>query len=186
MEPNRALWEALEGGPALRRILIDFYDQVYADARLSPFFAQTPKSWVIDHQYAFLAQAFAGIRGYFGDRPRNAHHWMVIDDDLFDYREQLMENTLRRHGLAEEHIRHWRAFEERFRSHIVKDAPFPKKRRGAALPLDGYDSVMMDSGGVCDGCSSVIDKGLLARYHVRTGKAFCATCFESMEGAGRS
>lgn len=171
-----ALWEALERGPGLRRILEDFYAQVYADPRLSPFFEHTTRQWAIDHQYAFLAQAFSGEPLYFGDRPRNAHHWMVISDALFDHREALMHATLQRHGLAPEHIARWRAFEEKFRAHIVKDAPFAKKRRGVALPLDGYDSVVMDTGGLCDGCSGVIERGATSYYHVRTGKAYCSTC----------
>ena len=175
-EPNLALWGALEQGAKLRRILEDFYEQVYVDPRLAPFFEHTTKSWAIDHQYAFLAEAFTGQDLYFGDRPRNAHHWMVISHELFDYRETLMDQTLRRHGLADEHIRHWRAFEEKFRSHIVKDAPFAKKRRGQALPLEGYEPIVLDSGGICDGCSGIVETHATAHYHVRTGKVYCAQC----------
>ncbi|MFO0635287.1 MAG: group 1 truncated hemoglobin [Nannocystaceae bacterium] len=174
--PNPALWDALERGPLLRRILEDFYEQVYADPRLAPFFEHTTKSWAVDHQFAFLAEAFSGQDLYFGDRPRNAHHWMVISDELFDYREALMDATLRRFGLADEHIRHWRAFEEKFRSHIVKDAPFAKKRRGQALPLEGFEAIVLDSGGLCDGCGAVFDKDERAHYHVRTGKVYCRVC----------
>lgn len=174
--PNPALWEALERGPLLRAILTDFYGQVYADPALAPFFAHTTMEWAIDHQFAFLAQAFGGERLFFGDRPRNAHHWMVISDALFDYREALMAATLRKHGLAEAHIGYWLSFEERFRSHIVKSAPFPKKRRGVALPLEGFGTVTMDDGGLCDGCGGIVEKGATVVYHLRTGKAYCQAC----------
>jgi truncated hemoglobin YjbI len=170
------MWEALERGPRLRRILEDFYSQVYADPRLSPFFAHTTREWAIDHQYAFLGEIFSGQEMYFGDRPRNAHHWMVISDELFDYREALMEACLRRHGLPEDLLREWRAVEESFRSHIVKDRPFGKKRRGVELPLDGYESIELSAGGVCDGCSGEIAIGGVARYHVRTGLTYCGRC----------
>ncbi len=182
IEPNMALWEALERGPRLRHILTDFYSRVYADPRLAPFFVHTSIDWVIDHQFAFLAQAFGGQQLYFGDRPRNAHHWMVISDELFDYREALMETTLRDHGLRDEDIAHWRSFEERFRSHIVKSAPFPKKRRGIALPLDGFGTVTMDDGGICDGCQAIIDRGTSVEYHLRTGKAYCERCRSTLAG----
>jgi truncated hemoglobin YjbI len=79
------MWEALGRGPLLRAILTDFYAEVFQDPRLLPFFHATTREWVIDHQYAFLAEIFTGERMFFGDRPRNAHHWMVITDDLFDY-----------------------------------------------------------------------------------------------------
>ncbi len=175
-QPNLALWEALERGPLLRRILEEFYLQVLEDPRLKPFFVHTSYSWAVDHQYAFLAQAFSGEKLYFGDRPRNAHHWMVISHELFDYRELLMERLLRKHGLAEHHIAHWRAFEEKFRSHIVKDAPFPRKRRGLAMPLDGHESLVLDDGGICDGCGAVVDRGATVTYHTRTGRTLCHTC----------
>jgi truncated hemoglobin YjbI len=173
---NPGLWVALERGKKLRVILEDFYAEVYRDERLVPFFHATTIEWAIDHQYAFLGEIFSGEPMFFGDRPRNAHHWMVITDELFDYREALMERCLRRHGLAEEHIVAWRAVEEVFRSHIVKSAPFARMRNGVAMPLDGYDRIALDAGGVCDRCEHEIARGGDAWYHVRTGKAFCGTC----------
>src|SRR5271165_5269477 len=101
------MWEALERGAKLRAILTDFYNEVFQDPKLTPFFHATTIEWVIDHQYAFLAEIFTGERMFFGDRPRNAHHWMVISDELFDYREALMERWLRRHGLADDLIAAW-------------------------------------------------------------------------------
>lgn len=181
LDPNPALWEALERGPRLRRILADFYARVYADARLAPFFHATSIDWVVDHQYAFLAQIFGGERLYFGERPRNAHHWMVISDELFDHREALMASVLRAHGLDEAHIAWWRGVEECFRSHIVKDAPFAKVRGGVRLPLEGHERLALVAGGVCDECAAVIEVNGDAWYHVRTGKTFCAACARALE-----
>jgi truncated hemoglobin YjbI len=112
LDPHPALWEAFERGPGLRRLLEVFYERVYADERLEPFFARTTIEWAIDHQYAFLGEILSGQDMFFGDRPRNAHHWMVISDELFDYREALMERCLREHGLSEEHVRDVRAIDE--------------------------------------------------------------------------
>lgn len=178
LDPHPELWAALEHGRRLRVILEDFYEQVYADPRLAPFFARTTKSWAIDHQYAFLGEILSGTDMFFGDRPRNAHHWMVIDDALFDYREELMMKTLERHGLTAEQRAEWRAIEEVFRSHIVKSEPRPLVRAGKTLPLEGYDAIALSSGGLCDFCSSVIAIGAIARYHVRTGHVYCDACFE--------
>jgi truncated hemoglobin YjbI len=172
------MWEALDHGPRLRAILADFYSQVWEDARLAPFFATTTMQWVLDHQYAFLAEIFSGEALFFGDRPRNAHLWMVISDELFDYREALMEKCLRAHGLPEDLVLAWRAVEEVFRSHIVKDRPIPRLRNGVPMPLDGYESLALDAGGVCDGCTGEIARGGESLYHVRTGKAYCASCAE--------
>jgi truncated hemoglobin YjbI len=176
LAPNPRLWEALERGPKLRAILEDFYAQVYDDPRLSPFFVHTSMQWAIDHQYAFLAEIFSGEKLYFGDRPRNAHSWMVITNELFDHREALMESCLRRHGLDEASIAAWRAVEETFRGHIVKDAPIARKRAGIALPVEGYEGLELGVGTLCDECSTELPVGARAVYHVRTGMTYCPDC----------
>jgi truncated hemoglobin YjbI len=184
LAPNPRLWAALDRGLRLRAILTDFYAEVYRDPRLAPFFHATTIEWAIDHQYAFLAEIFSGEPMFFGDRPRNAHHWMVIDDALFDYRESVMERCLRRHGLADEHVAAWRAVEEVFRAHIVKDRPIARMRNGVCMPLEGYERIELDVGGMCDGCEAVIERGGSSWYHVRTGHAYCETCAEA-RGASR-
>ena len=157
-------------------VLKDFYSRVYRDERLAPFFHGVTMQRAIEKQYSFLRDLFAGTRDYFGDRPRNAHHWMVISEELFDHREALMEACLRRYGLAEDLIREWRAAEEVFRRQIVKDRPIPRRVQGVDLPLDGYSSAVLSSGGLCDVCEAEIPVGGSATYHVRTGKTYCVRC----------
>lgn len=176
LEPHPALWELLGRGVLLRTILEAFYAKVYRDERLKPFFEKTSLEWAIDHQYAFLAQIFSGEKMFFGDRPRNAHHWMVIDDALFDYREELMMQTLEEIGIDERARAEWREVEECFRHHIVKSAPRPLVRGGKVLPLDGYEKLVLSSGGTCDICNEVVPSGDEVTYHVRTGKVACRAC----------
>lgn len=176
LSPNPRLWEALERGPKLRRILEDFYARVYEDPLLVPFFEHTSIEWAIEHQFAFLSQIFSGEKRYFGDRPRNAHSWMVISDALFDHREALLAACLRRHGLDDEHVRAIRAVNETYRSHIVKDAPFPRKRGGVPLPVEGYEAIELLVGSVCDGCDGELPERGRAVYHVRTGQTYCERC----------
>ncbi len=176
LAPHPEMWAALEQGAGLTRILEDFYTHVYADARLSPFFRSTTKQRAIEKQFSFLKEIFTGEECYFGDRPYNAHHWMVISDELFDYRESLMESCLRRYGLPEPLVSRFRAAEEVFRKQIVKSAPRPRKLRGVALPLEGFNEVEIAGGTLCDGCQAPIAAGERARYHVRTGETYCFTC----------
>lgn len=178
---NEAMWKALERGPKLRAILQDFYTRVYADSRLAHFFDGVTKERAIEKQYNFLAQIFTGEPIYFGERPRNAHHWMVISDELFDYREELFASCLRRYGLAEPLIARWRRVHERFRKQIVKDHPRPKKIRGKAIPFEGYGVVKLEVGSLCDGCAEELSVGDEARYHNRTGATYCLTCVPGRE-----
>ena len=176
LDPDPEMWAALDDGRMLRVILEDFYERVYSDPRLAHFFRRITRDRAVDKQYEFLRDKFLGTRNFFGDRPRNAHHWMVISHELFDYREELLEDCARSAGLEERFVTRWRALDERFRKQIVKDEPFPKKVRGRALPLEGYEEIELSAGGVCDGCHEVMAVGAVARYHVRTGEAYCERC----------
>lgn len=176
LAPDPEMWEALEEGERLHAILEDFYCRVYADARLAPFFEGVTRKRAVEKQYNFLREKFTGEKCYFGDRPRNAHHWMVISHELFDYREELMESCLRRARLPDHLVKRWRALEEIFRKQIVKSAPFGKKLRGVELPFEGFDELDLALGFVCDGCAGELDAGARVHYHRRTGRTYCTSC----------
>lgn len=176
LAPNLALWEALRNGEGLTEILTIFYKKVYQDPKLSHFFDAVTLDRAIGKQFSFLMEVFTGRKVYFGERPRNAHHIMVISDELFDYRERLIEQCMREWGLAEEHIKSWLTVHEVFRKQIVKSAPVPKKVRGVSLPLDGHEWLTLSIGSMCDGCAAEIQIGSRAAYHVRTGQTYCTAC----------
>ncbi len=179
--PDTEIWEALASGKRLTPILNDFYTIVYDDPRLSPFFSKVTKQRSIEKQYLFLRQIFSGEKVYFGDRPRNAHHWMVISDELFDYREDLMESVLRKHDLPEHLIARWRQIEELYRPDIVKEKPWSRIMHGIEIPVDGFDELVLDSGTLCDSCGQPVEVGTLVRYHVRLGTIYCPDCTKLTE-----
>jgi NAD(P)H-flavin reductase/ferredoxin/truncated hemoglobin YjbI len=174
--PDPELWAALGDGELLMEILVDFYTQVYDDARLAPFFHGITRQRSIEKQYLFLRQVFTGNKVYIGDRPRNAHHWMVISEELFDYREEIMMACLRRHGLPEPLIQRWRAVEENYRADIVKTQAFKRVIDGMELPMDGFGETIMEVGTLCDSCNREIHPGEHVRYHLRLGTTYCSRC----------
>ncbi len=176
LAPNPELWAALDQGEKLTAVLTEFYTLAFEDPRLSPFFRDVTKQRLIEKQYNFMYEILTGERVYFGERPRNAHHWMVISDDLFNYREDLLAQVERRHGLSEHSIAKWRAINEAFRKQIVKTKPVPKKIPGVVFPLEGYERLVLSAGSVCDDCGCEIAEGQTATYHVRTGKTYCEGC----------
>lgn len=175
-EPDLELWQALGEGALMSKILEDFYSQVFEDERLAPFFHGVTQRRAMEKQFLFLRQQITGEKVYFGDRPRNAHHWMVISNELFDYREGLMVECLRRHGLAEPMVKRWVAIENRFRTDIVKDEPWKRKMGDVELPLDGYEETVLDIGSLCDGCGAEVEAGVSVRYHLRLGSIYCPGC----------
>lgn len=177
--PDPELWAALDDGRGLRAILEDFYGRVYEDARLVPFFHNVTRDRAIDKQYAFLRDLFSGSQGYLGLRPFNAHHWMVITDELFDYRERLFEDCVRRHGLPEPLVRRWNALHELFRRDIVKSRARGLWMNGSELDQEGFSMESLEVGTLCDGCESEMAPGEHGRMHRRTGKLYCLRCGEA-------
>lgn len=174
--PDLELWAALSEGVLLRAILEDFYTKVYADAQLAPFFAGFTRLRLIEKQHSFMQQVMTGNKVYFGNRPRNTHHWMVISDALFEHREQLMQDSMRANGLDEQWVQRWLTIENYYRPDIVKSMPIQRDFDGIALPLEGYDDMVLDVGAMCDGCGGVIEPGETVRYHLRLGTIFCPSC----------
>ncbi|KGM53087.1 hypothetical protein N800_11095 [Lysobacter daejeonensis GH1-9] len=176
MPADPELWAALEEGPGLTRLLEAFYARVYEDPRLSPFFHNVTRDWAVQKQYEFLSNLFNGNKAYFGLNPYNAHHWMVISDELFDYREALFETVLREAGLAPELIRRWLALHERFRAEIVKGAPRGMILSGVEQPLHTLSVQRLTIDAVCDSCHQEILAGAPSRYQYRLGTLHCAAC----------
>ena len=178
IEPDPEMWAALRHGAGLKEILTDFYGRVYEDPRISPFFHlhAVTKDRAIDKQYEFLRDLFTGQRSFFGLRPFNAHHWMVISDELFDYREALFDECLRRYGLPEHLHRRWAALHEHFRREIVKSAPRGLIVDGVERALQGWEELVLSIGAMCDGCSDEMPEGARGRVHQLTGPLFCTRC----------
>ena len=87
-----------------------------------------------------------------------------------------MEDTLRKHNLAESLIEQWIAVDEIYRKQIVKTEAFGKKVGGIEVPAEGYDVDVLTVGSMCDVCEAELAVGSKITYHVRTGKVFCSNC----------
>ncbi|MEQ8238692.1 MAG: 2Fe-2S iron-sulfur cluster-binding protein [Cyclobacteriaceae bacterium] len=174
--PNKRLMNRLLEGDLLNEILHAFYTEVYEDELLSPFFKSVTKQRSIEKQYNFLSMLFSGEENYIGALPRNAHHWMVISDELFDYREEMMIKHMRLKGLEQEYIDIWAEFQEYFRSRMVKSKPWLKIIDGYSYPMNGLEETVTTIGMICDKCHAVIDEGDTIKYHSHSGEAFCLAC----------
>lgn len=175
-DPDPALWNDL-GEARIRAALDDFYAQVFRDPQLSPFFRGITPDRVAGQQFAFMKRAMTGEHCYFGDRPHNAHHRMVITDALFEHRQALMEETLRRHGLDEVQLARWIRFELHFRADIVKREAWPRLLKDGESPaLEGYAIETLDSGTLCDHCQVPVEAGERVLFHQRLGQVSCARC----------
>lgn len=183
-QPDPALWQELDDGRLVRAVLDTFYTRVFADPVLAPYFQGVTRDHVAGKQYAFLRKSMTGEPVYFGDNPRDAHHWMVIPPAVFDHRQTLMARAQRDCGLTPEQMRRWSAYEEPYRADIVKDQPLPLARFGVEQPLQGTEQAVLEVGSICDGCGAEVAAGETVQWHLRLGTLHCAACAGS--GAGSS
>lgn len=175
-DPIPELWAALMQDNLLGKILDEFYDIVFEDPVLSPYFHNVTKQRVKEKVYSFYRRIFSGDQVYFGDRPRNAHHWMVISDEIFNYRENLLLTVIRKHGLDECLISKWKAAEDYYRGDIVKSAPRGRVVDGIEGPSGGFAKELLAIGAVCDSCEAFIPENTEVMYHLRTGQIYCSDC----------
>lgn len=173
---DAALWAELDNGRIARQVLEAFYAKVYVDPQLKPFFERSTMNRAIDKQFSFLKQCMTGEKIYFGDRPRNAHHWMIITPALFDYRQQLMIETLREHGLTDSQIQRWTRFEEHYRPDMVKDKVLPKRVGDVEVDTEGFAVETLGEATVCDHCGAEVQSGVPVLYHRRLGTISCPAC----------
>ena len=174
--PDATLWQELGDGSVVRQVLQAFYAKVYADAQLLPFFKNVTIDRAIDKQYSFLKQCMTGEKCFMGDRPRNAHHWMVISHALYDHRQQLMLQTLQEHGVSAGQIARWTRFEEYFRPDIVKSAYRPRQLGDTVIDNDGFGTEVLGEATLCDHCGQAIAAQTEVLYHRRLGTVSCAQC----------
>lgn len=174
--PDPELFKRLEQEDLLNKILRSFYTEVYNDQLLRPFFKSVTMDRAIEKQYNFLYMLFSGEPVYIGDRPRNAHHWMVISDELFDYREAMMERHMIKHGLERPYIDRWRTAQAYFKKRMVKSRPWKKIIDGYHYPLEGLETIIAEVGMVCDQCHQPIATGEEVKYHVHLGEVYCQGC----------
>ena len=99
--PNLKLLNRLLEKNLLHDILDDFYDEVYEDRILNPYFAALPKEKIKERQFSFLSMILQTGDNYMGPIMRNAHHWMVISEEIFEHRENILVKHMKNHGLED-------------------------------------------------------------------------------------
>lgn len=177
-ETSPELWHELGEGRLLKQILDEFYDRVYEDPIMSPYFQHFTKQRSKEKVYSFYRQIFTGEKVFFGDRPKNAHSWMVINDDVYDYRIRLLVSCMRNNGLSENAVQLWLPYEEYYRKDIVKRSPKGRKVGNMTQPEGGFGRETLDEGSVCDACEGFVEKGDEVIYNLRTGQIYCPDCHQ--------
>lgn len=116
------MFEEMGGRAAIEKVTDAFYDRVYADPWLSPFFDGIPRTHIQAQQNDFMQAAMGGRKGYSGKTPPSAHQHMYITDEMFEARQGHLKAAFRICNTSEKMVEKWLEVEELFRGRVVKDS----------------------------------------------------------------
>ena len=129
-------FERIGGEQALRAILTDFYDRVFADVMIGFMFKGRDRARLVELETQFTARALGGDVVYEGRGMRQAHAAIPILIGHFQRRYQILRETLTDHAVDSEVAEAWLGH-----TRALQRAVLPTERRDldcqSPLPLGG-------------------------------------------------
>lgn len=119
-QETKSLFERLGGYPTLQKVHKIFYDKVYAHSWIGRYFADVKQEVIESQQTDFMAQVMGGPEKYLGKYPIPAHKHMMITEELFEVRTQLLIEAMNEAGVPKNLQEAWMKFDTAFKKGIVK------------------------------------------------------------------
>ncbi len=126
---GQALYARLGGRTTLEKVHKIFYDKIYQDPWMSQFFANVSQKIIESQQSDFFSQLTGGPKIFSGRMPLDAHMHINITTELFDYRHQLLVESLVEAGVPSPEKEEWLNIDQAFRRVLVKSSPDLLKKR---------------------------------------------------------
>lgn len=99
-----SIYDSIGGAPAVEAAVDLFYERVWNDPDLIPYFTDVDREQLKAHQRAFIAMALGGPGDYAGRAMDEAHRGRGITDDAFDRVVEHLAETLAELGVPAETI----------------------------------------------------------------------------------
>lgn len=110
------------GETALRAVIADFYDRVFADVMIGFMFQGKDKQHLIDREYELTARMLGASHVAYTGRPmRAAHAAHTIFGGHFERRLQILRETWADHGVGPEVQQAWTDHTLALRDQITRD-----------------------------------------------------------------
>ena len=114
------LIDAIGGREVVLRVHKIFYGKVYAHPWLKGFFAGVDRAYQENQRTDFTVGLFGGPREYSGRLPNKAHPHLMVTDEVFDIRHDLLRQAINEAGIDKDLAAIWLDRDELFRKVIVK------------------------------------------------------------------
>jgi hemoglobin len=118
------LYEGMGGEPVLRRVIDEFVDRLFDDRMIGFFFRSVDRQRVKEMEFQWTARLLGANIEYRGRPLEEAHAKHPIMGGQFMRRQQILKDTLEKHGVPAEIRRLWLSHNEALRPQITRDAGF--------------------------------------------------------------
>ncbi len=116
---SQSLYEKYGGFKTVSRIVIAFYEQVLDSDLVGHHFEDVDLHRLVDHQTKFISSILGGPVAFGDERLEAVHRNLKITHADFDEIENLLEQSLQRHGMEDNDIRETLSVIESKRNIIV-------------------------------------------------------------------
>jgi len=140
MAIDKTLFERLGGKETFINVHKIFYDKAYAHSWLSKYFTDKPQELLENQQTDFMIQIMGGPKLYSGKVPKSAHQHMLITDELFELRAQLLSDSIIEAGINDELREEWIAADATFQRALVKSSEDECSRAYPTQPILNFQN----------------------------------------------
>lgn len=120
MAIDKTLFNRLGGKATLVKVHKIFYDKAYAHPWLSKYFTDKPQEVLENQQTDFMVQLMGGPKAYGGKSPKSAHQHMVISDELFELRSDMLSDSIKEAGIRDDLRVEWLDADRSLKRALVK------------------------------------------------------------------
>jgi len=120
MAIDKTLYDRLGGKATFIKVHKIFYDKAYADPWLRKFFTDKPQEVLENQQTDFMVQLMGGPKIYGGKSPKSAHQHMMITEELFEWRSQMLSDSIKEAGIRDDLREEWLDADRTFKRALEK------------------------------------------------------------------
>ena len=120
MSIDKTLYDRLGGKQTFTTVHKIFYDKAYAHPWLRKYFTDKPQELLETQQSDFMIQIMGGPKAYAGKTPKSAHQHMVISEELFELRAQMLSDAIKEAGIQDGLREEWLAVDAALKRAVVK------------------------------------------------------------------
>jgi len=122
MAIDSTLFDRLGGLDSMRKVHKIFYDKLFAHPWLKQFFVDHPQEIFENQQTNFMAGLMGGPKRYAGKTPKMAHQNIFISDEMFELRSNILSESIKEVGIADDVRQEWLDVDRTFKQALVKSS----------------------------------------------------------------